>query len=53
MLLSPPDGLHPAAADYLTAQAPNVTTTVLYGGPAALNQTVADGAKAAVTTAGS
>jgi hypothetical protein len=53
MLLSPPDGLHPAAADYLTAQAPNVTTTVLYGGPAALNQTVADGAKAAVATAGS
>jgi putative cell wall-binding protein len=53
MLLSPPDGLHPAAADYLTAQAPNVTTTVLYGGPAALNQTVADGAQAAVAAAGS
>jgi putative cell wall-binding protein len=53
MLLSPPDGLHPAAADYLTAQVGSVTTTVLYGGPAALNQAVADGAQAAVAAAGS
>jgi putative cell wall-binding protein len=53
MLLSPPDGLHQAAADYLTAQAASVTTTVLYGGPAALNQAVADGAQAAVAAAGS
>jgi putative cell wall-binding protein len=50
MLLSAPDGLHPAAADYLAAR-PSVATTVLYGGSAALAETVADDATAELTEA--
>lgn len=48
MLLTPPDTLHPAVADYLELNAQTVFTAYLYGGQAALSDAVETAVQAAI-----
>jgi chitodextrinase len=49
MLLSGPDRLHPAAANYLAGHASSIPSSVVYGGTAALGPGLVDAASTAIS----